>query len=280
MDSVWDTANAVGFPIRISPDQRVLSPPRSFSQSATSFIASRCQGIHQVPLSRLRSHARRKTPHPEGRSCLPAPREATSKLSVTRNTLARTLNAPFLFQGMEPCLPGRICQPLHHVKKPPRRGTTLGAALLQGMPGPDRNLLFQKSRPREPGGDCPLFIQNDSDINASQSRTGSNHQGWLRPAHPTPLPGGAGRDRTPRDAARHRAKQDSSVRSRTLPSNRSIEIDRITSTWWSRTGSNRRPHACKARALPTELRPRVTDSRCGARRADAHGHRDKRGGPG
>ena len=25
--------------------------------------------------------------------------------------------------------------------------------------------------------------------------------------------------------------------------------------WWRRTGSNRRPHACKARALPTELRP-------------------------
>ena len=26
--------------------------------------------------------------------------------------------------------------------------------------------------------------------------------------------------------------------------------------WWSRTGSNRRPIACKATALPTELRPR------------------------
>ena len=26
--------------------------------------------------------------------------------------------------------------------------------------------------------------------------------------------------------------------------------------WWSRTGSNRRPQACKASALPTELRPR------------------------
>ena len=26
-------------------------------------------------------------------------------------------------------------------------------------------------------------------------------------------------------------------------------------TWWSRTGSNRRPPACKAGALPTELRP-------------------------
>ena len=29
-----------------------------------------------------------------------------------------------------------------------------------------------------------------------------------------------------------------------------------TSEWWSQTGSNRRPHACKARALPTELWPR------------------------
>ena len=26
--------------------------------------------------------------------------------------------------------------------------------------------------------------------------------------------------------------------------------------WWSQTGSNRRPHACKARALPAELCPR------------------------
>jgi hypothetical protein len=28
-------------------------------------------------------------------------------------------------------------------------------------------------------------------------------------------------------------------------------------TWWSQTGSNRRPHACKARALPTELWPQM-----------------------
>jgi hypothetical protein len=32
--------------------------------------------------------------------------------------------------------------------------------------------------------------------------------------------------------------------------------------WWSQTGSNRRPHACKARALPAELWPlRMTDVR-------------------
>ena len=28
--------------------------------------------------------------------------------------------------------------------------------------------------------------------------------------------------------------------------------------WWSQTGSNRRPHACKARALPTELWPLIS----------------------
>ena len=41
----------VGCPIRRSRDQRVLAPPPSFSQRATSFIASRCQGIHQMPFS-------------------------------------------------------------------------------------------------------------------------------------------------------------------------------------------------------------------------------------
>ena len=31
---------------------------------------------------------------------------------------------------------------------------------------------------------------------------------------------------------------------------------RAPQKWWSRSGSNRRPQACKASALPTELRPR------------------------
>ena len=30
---------------------------------------------------------------------------------------------------------------------------------------------------------------------------------------------------------------------------------RLRRNWWRRAGSNRRPHACKARVLPTELRP-------------------------
>ena len=32
--------------------------------------------------------------------------------------------------------------------------------------------------------------------------------------------------------------------------------------WWSLSGSNRRPHACKARALPAELRPHNRKDEC------------------
>ena len=42
----------VGCPIRISTDQSLLAAPHGFSQRATSFIASWCQGIHRMPLSR------------------------------------------------------------------------------------------------------------------------------------------------------------------------------------------------------------------------------------
>ena len=44
---------AVGCPIRRFPDQSLLAAPRNFSQPVTSFIASQCQGIHQMPLRRL-----------------------------------------------------------------------------------------------------------------------------------------------------------------------------------------------------------------------------------
>jgi hypothetical protein len=65
--------------------------------------------------------------------------------------------------------------------------------------------------------------------------------------------------------------------------------------WWSQTGSNRRPHACKARALPAELWPPPSPRlRCGKPRsskpsrstlktacqAEARAMRAKAGGPG
>ena len=44
--------------------------------------------------------------------------------------------------------------------------------------------------------------------------------------------------------------------------------------WWSQTGSNRRPHACKARALPTELWPLL---RSRSARAVCHSTKSARG---
>ena len=52
-------------------------------------------------------------------------------------------------------------------------------------------------------------------------------------------------------------------------------LRRLMRRWWSQTGSNRRPHACKARALPTELWPRAERARfC------AHAFALEIGGPG
>ena len=53
MYSCLGTTRVVGSPIRISADQCLFTTPRSFSQCITSFFASDCQGIHQMPLLRL-----------------------------------------------------------------------------------------------------------------------------------------------------------------------------------------------------------------------------------
>ena len=53
MYSCAGLAEARGCPIRIFTDQSLFAAPRNFSQRTTSFIASQCQGIHQMPLSRL-----------------------------------------------------------------------------------------------------------------------------------------------------------------------------------------------------------------------------------
>src|SRR3954462_2424848 len=62
MNSVLDTAEAVGCPIRKSTDQSLLAAPRGLSQRAASFIASQCQGIHQMPFRRLISTRILRTP--------------------------------------------------------------------------------------------------------------------------------------------------------------------------------------------------------------------------
>ena len=46
-------SHRLGFPIRTSPDHRLLASPRGLSQLATSFIAYLRQGIHTHALSSL-----------------------------------------------------------------------------------------------------------------------------------------------------------------------------------------------------------------------------------
>ena len=46
-------SRSAGYPIRLSADQWMFAPPRSFSQLTTAFFASIRQGIHRKPLFRL-----------------------------------------------------------------------------------------------------------------------------------------------------------------------------------------------------------------------------------
>ena len=83
----------VGCPIRRSRDQRSLASPPGLSQRATPFIASQCQGIHQMPLLRSFPDTARaisyKTRHSQGQKPPPqcdASREDTLPLRRTNSS--------------------------------------------------------------------------------------------------------------------------------------------------------------------------------------------------
>ena len=73
-----------GFPIRKFTDQSLLSAPRDLSQSATSFIASQCQGIHEMPLRRL-IFTRRDKPN----ASLLLPTTSKKPMSLDKDNLSR-----------------------------------------------------------------------------------------------------------------------------------------------------------------------------------------------
>src|SRR3954454_23219908 len=168
MDSVEDTAEAAGCPIRKSTDQSLLAAPRGLSQRAASFIASQCQGIHQMPFRRLISttNAPRAGESPQGTITA---RTASGKDASHDPTDSSSV------AGRMPCrvILGHKVLHMSKIPYPPRR----------------------------------ISVFSLADI--------------LLPGH-----------------------------------QRSLSVT-VRSPWWRRTGSNRRPHACKARALPTELRPLI-----------------------
>lgn len=172
-----DDPKGPGFPIRISPDQSSFAAPRSFSQRITSFIASRCQGIHQTPLRRLTdptSNDQRPMPclaadsRPDLRQDEQTRLGGTSRTpcgfgmttSVTRQqTVSPKRNRSAFTVSTDPT-PSRACghahcwgathtstpeldqHALHHVQKtPPPRG--LNAAEQSELPSEDgRSLVF------------------------------------------------------------------------------------------------------------------------------------------
>src|SRR6201985_3387262 len=87
-----------GCPIRTPMDQSLLAAPHGFSQRATSFIASWCQGIHRMPLSRSipeqcptktlpRSHHAQEPSQPIKPRPQQNPTQQAAKLSTSSNAL-------------------------------------------------------------------------------------------------------------------------------------------------------------------------------------------------
>ena len=158
MYSVQDIAEAMGFPIRKSPGQSLLTAYRSLSQRATSFIASMRQGIHQMPLSHLIEHH-----HGQRTEQKPCP--------IFMAVLSKTENTSDVYCQGDNQMPPRhsICHihPIHNVK--------------------------------------------DHCLASCTKQKNSRYSNFPATS--------------------------------------------IITGWWSWTGSNRRPPACKAGALPTELQP-------------------------
>ena len=101
----------VGCPIRRSPDQSLLAAPRGFSQRATSFIASRRQGIHQMPLlsstrpapaARTTGHRRVAIPHRPGRPATGRPRGDSAHRAWLPATSARPPRRSIPMPGARP----------------------------------------------------------------------------------------------------------------------------------------------------------------------------------
>jgi hypothetical protein len=136
----------VGCPIRRSRDHRSLASPPGFSQRATSFIASQCQGIHQMPFSGLFAglslgRDRTTTAHrAKPRSRKPVPAKAGSGAGVLAQSLSlrKQGRGPIAAVSHEDTsrtdpVPGtRACPPRSHHQRSLHPSINPGAALARG----------------------------------------------------------------------------------------------------------------------------------------------------
>ena len=87
----------VGCPIRTLRDQSLLAAPPEFSQRATSFIASWCQGIHRMPFScsNVQSILHRNNQHQANKAHTPSPNPDRTRKTIgssTQHALKTPLN--------------------------------------------------------------------------------------------------------------------------------------------------------------------------------------------
>ena len=209
----------------------MIAPPRDFSQRTTSFIASQRQGIHQTPFWHLIALIA-KTRFGERRSANSDWKRLRSRSPIVRSPIAA-----------------------------PWREKTSFASNASGSPsGQQRThdwLLVRKQTTDHRGRIVPrLLIRIPATGCASSSRCQRSDDGRRttedrcpRPASSAPCGKGASK-RLPTKLILHRMFELG--RPKPLLSS----VVRPLFIWWSQTGSNRRPNACKARALQTELWPR------------------------
>jgi hypothetical protein len=164
----------VGCPIRTSRDHRLLASPPGFSQRAASFIASQCQGIHQMPFFILiRENRRAQGQNPIGQY----PRSSAISLRRTRRphmkTLCRTQHAQ-----AKACVG---CVRLDHI--------TNSLFTLKSTPTPDcpgkgiPRFFSERPRPRYASVLELTFVRRDAQTAAPCGRSGSVPQpSFLTPA--------------------------------------------------------------------------------------------------
>ena len=151
----------VGCPIRRSRDHRSLASPPGFSQRATSFIASQCQGIHQMPFLRLilgDSKAQPTLPpsaKPPRTGAKPNPARHARPLMLHEDTSSDTTHA-----SLAAC--ARPCPPRSHDKLSLHPSINTPARVAPDAVDPQGRLLVQSS---------PNVVPNVVEVNGIEPMT-------------------------------------------------------------------------------------------------------------
>ena len=266
MCSGEDTHRWVGCPIRMSTDQRLLAAPRGFSQRATSFIASWCQGIHRMPLSySIRGPGFEPgAPGPGaarsdlGRRARHAQKPSSGRLGGGRGIVRwkssslRTQHDPArpMPRGVARATPEPQARHDRSHASEPSPPTAGARASRHATPG--------QTSDRTTGP--PPIHSPQTWIGLGRTRP-ETHQNLI---HPDKDQRGRHSGRTngvaanPGRFARAHAQPNSNIRDTDqTPRPPQGAVALVETPWWRRSGSNRRPPACKAGALPAELRPRT-----------------------